>query len=144
MKTWYTLRVELQQFNICPMNITTILVSIFCLCERDSGYRVNFSGYERKSNTASEYGISNVCIQLIGSLLGMRYHLYTNNWYTTVSIVETLLYKGINLTGTVRGNRKYLHKFVKQELSKRDWIVCRKEKSVCVNRRIKTCNFVIH
>ena len=114
------------------MNITTILVSIFCLCERDSGYRVNFSCYERKSNTTSEYGISNVCIQLMGPLLGMRYHLYTNNWYTMVSIVETLLYKGINLTGTVRGNRKYLRKFVKQELSKGDWMVCRKEKSVCV------------
>ena len=44
----------------------------FCLCESDTGYTVNFSIYEGKSNTASEYEISHdVCIQLMGPLLGM-------------------------------------------------------------------------
>ena len=52
---------------------------LFSSCESDTGYTVNFSIYERKSNTASEYGISHVCIQLMGPLLGMGYHLYTDN-----------------------------------------------------------------
>ena len=58
-----------------------------------------------------------VCIQLMGPLLGMGYHLYT---------------EGTNLTGTVRGNRKYLPKGVKHKLSKGDSIAYRKEKLVCV------------
>ena len=64
---------------------------LFCLCESSTGYTVNFSIYERKSNTASEYGISHVCIQLMGALLGMGYHLYTDNLYTAVPLDEALL-----------------------------------------------------
>ena len=64
---------------------------LFCLCESSTGYTVNFSIYERKSNTASEYGISHVCIQLMGPLLGMGYHLYTDNLYTAVPLAEALL-----------------------------------------------------
>ena len=104
-----------------------------CLCESDTGYTVNFSIYEEKSNTASEYGISHdVCIQLMGPLLGMGHHLYTDNWYTAVPLAEALLSGSTNLTGTVRGNRKYLPKGVKQKLSKGDSIAYRKEKLVCV------------
>ena len=86
---------------------------LFSSCESDTGYTVNFSIYERKSNTASEYGTSNdVWIQLMGPLLGMGYHLYTDNWYTTVPLAESLLSEGTNLTGTVWGNQKYLPKGV--------------------------------
>ena len=46
------------------------------------------------------------------TLLGMGYHLYTDNWYTAVPPAEALLSEGTNLTGTVRGNRKYLPKGV--------------------------------
>ena len=78
---------------------------LFSLCESDTGYTVNFSIYEGKSNTASEYGIfHDMCIQLMGPLLGMGYHLYTDNWYTAVPLAEALLSEGTNLKGTVRGN----------------------------------------
>ena len=66
------------------------------------------------------------------SLLGMGYHLYTDSWYTAVSLAESLLYEGTNLTGTVWGNQKYLPKGVKQKLLKGDSIAYHKEKLVCV------------
>ena len=38
---------------------------LFCLCESESGYTYNFSIYEGKQNSNSEYGISHdICIEL--------------------------------------------------------------------------------
>ena len=73
----------------------------------------------------------------MGPLLGIGYHLYTDNLDTAVLLDEALLAKGTNLTGTVRWNRKYLPKGIKQKLSKRDSVACRKEKLVCVGWRDK-------
>ena len=69
---------------------------------------------------ASEYRISyDVCIQLVGLLLGIKYHLYTDNWYTALSVAEVLLSKGTNLTGTVRGNRTYTHRCLTKTIGRR-------------------------
>ena len=65
-------------------------------------------------------------------LLGMGWHLYTDNWYTAVPLAEPLLSKGSTLTGNVRGNRKYLPQGVSQKLSKGNSIAYRKEKLVCI------------
>ena len=74
--------------------------------------------------TAIEYRISHdVCIQLMGPLLGMGYYL--------LPLTEALLSKGTNLTGTVWGNQKYLPKGVK-ELLKGDSIAYSKESLACV------------
>ena len=76
---------------------------LFCLCESGADYIVNFLIYEGKSSTAGECGISHdVCIQLMGPLLCIGYHLYTDNLDTAVPLDETLLAEGTNLTGTVR------------------------------------------
>ena len=73
----------------------------------------------------------------MGPLLCIGYHLYTDNLDTAVPLDETLLAEGTNLTGTVWWNRKYLPKGIKQKLSKRDSIECRKEMLVCVGLRDK-------
>ena len=113
-------------------------LKLFCLCESDTGYTVSFSIYDGKSDTTSEYGISHeVCIQLMEPLLGMGYHLYTDNWYTAVPLAEPLLSEGSTLTGTVRGNRKYLPQGVSQKLSKGDSIAYCKEKLVCIGWQYK-------
>ena len=41
-----------------------------------------------------------MCIQM-GHLLGMGYHLYTDNWYTAMLLAESLLSEDTNLAGTV-------------------------------------------
>ena len=59
---------------------------LFCLCESDTDYTVNFSIYEGKRNTANKHGISHdVCIQLMGPLL------WDITWYTAVPLTEALL-----------------------------------------------------
>ena len=69
---------------------------------------------------ASEYRISyDVGIQLVGLLLGIKYHLYTDNWYTALSVAEVLLSKGTNLTGTVRGYRTYTHRCLTKTIGRR-------------------------
>ena len=69
---------------------------------------------------ASEYRISyDVGIQLVGLLLGIKYHLYTDNWYTALSVAEVLLSKGTNLTGTVRGYRMYTHRCLTKTIGRR-------------------------
>ena len=69
---------------------------------------------------ASEYRISyDVGIQLVGLLLGIKYHLYTDNWYTALSVAEVLLSKGTNLTGTVRGYRTYTHRCLAKTIGRR-------------------------
>ena len=79
---------------------------LFCLCENESGCTYNFSIYEGKPNSSSEYGISqDICIELMAPLLGQEYHLFTDNWYIAAPLAEPLLLEGTNLTGTVCSNR---------------------------------------
>ena len=79
---------------------------LFCLCESGSGYTYNFSIYEGKQNSSSEYGISHdIYIELMAPLLGQGYYLFTDNWYTAVSLAESLLLEGTNLADAVHSNR---------------------------------------
>ena len=92
---------------------------LFCLCESESGYTYNFSIYEGKQSSSSEYGIfHDICIELMAPLLGQGYHLFTDNLYTAVPLAESLLSEGTNLTGTVRSNGQYLPAGVKKKLAK--------------------------
>ena len=63
---------------------------LFCLCESESGYTYNFSIYEGKQSSSSEYRISHhdICTELMTRLLGQGYHLFTDNWYTAVPLAE--------------------------------------------------------
>ena len=106
---------------------------LFCLCESESGYTYNFSIYEGKQSSSSEYGISHdICIELMAPLLGQEYHLFTDNWYTAVPLAESLLLEGTNLTGTVRSNRKYLPAGVKKKLAKGETVAFRKNRLLCM------------
>ena len=120
---------------------------LFCWCESGRGYIYNFSIYEGKQNSGSEYGISHdICIELTAPLLGQGYHLFTDNWYTAVPLAESLLLEGTNLTGTVRSNRKYLPPGVKKTLAKGETVAFRKNRLHCIYwlAKQKTCNFDIY
>ena len=97
---------------------------LFCLCEGES---------EGKQNSSSEYEISHgIYIELMAPLLGQGYHLFTDNWYTAVPLVEAFLLEGTNLTGTVHSNRKYLPAGVKKKLTKGETLAFRKNRLLCV------------
>ena len=92
---------------------------IFCLCESDTGYTWNFSMYSGSSKEDVRYGHSHdVCVELMSPLSGQGYHLFTDHFYTSVPIAISLLLHKIDLTGTVRGNRKYLPPGVKKNRAK--------------------------
>ena len=97
---------------------------LFCLCENES---------EGKQNSSSEYGISHgIYIELMAPLLGQEYHLFTDNWYTAVTLVEAFLLEGTNLTGTVHSKRKYLPAVVKKKLTEGETMAFRKNRLLCV------------
>ena len=77
-------------------------------------------------------------------LHGQGYHLFTNNWYTAVPLVESLLLEGTNLTDTVHSNKKYLPG-VKKKLAKGETVAFRKNRLLCMGwQDKKTCNFDIY
>ena len=59
------------------------------------------------------------------------YHLLTDNWYTAVPLAELLL-EGMNLTGTIRSDRKYLLSGVKKNLAKGETVAFRKNRLLCM------------
>ena len=102
---------------------------LFCRCESETGYIVNFTISEGKGSHVSEHGISHdICIELLESLYAMGYHLHRDNWYTAVPLAETLLAENTNPTGTMRSNRKFLPPDVKKKLAKGDSVAFRKSK----------------
>ena len=66
-------------------------------------------------------------------LLGQGYHIFKDNWYTAVPLAESLLLEGINLTGTVCSNIKYLPADVKKKLAKSETVACRKNRLLCMD-----------
>ena len=104
---------EVWLYNACPINTITTLASNYFVY-----VKVNFSIYEGKQNSSSEYGISHdICIELMAAILGQGYHLFIDNWYAAVSLAESWLLEGTNLTDTVCSNRKYLPAGVKKKLA---------------------------
>ena len=119
---------------------------LFSICESESGYTYNFSIYEGKQSSSSEYGIScDICIELMGHLRGHGYLLFTDNWNTAVPLVESLLSEGTSLTGIVRSNRKYLPAGVKKKLAKGETVAfIKKQIAMYGLAKQKTCDFNVY
>ena len=96
-----------QLYDTCPINtITASASNYFVYVKVEVGIHNNFSIYEGKQNSSSEYGISHdIYIELMAPLLRQGYYLFTDNWYTAVSLAESLLLEGTNLTDAVHSNR---------------------------------------
>ena len=75
-------------------------------------------------------------------LLGQEYHLFTDNWYTAVTLVEAFLLEGTNLTGTVHSKRKYLPAVVKKKLTEGETVEKQKEQEKKTQKTGKTDCFV--
>ena len=75
---------------------------------------------------------NDICIELMAPLLCQGYHLFKDIWYTAVSLAESSLLEGINLTDTVCSNRKYLPAGVKKKLAKSEVVAFRKNRLLCM------------
>ena len=93
------------------------------LCE-DSGYTFSFKIYTGKENVApiaQDLSLSErVVVDLMQPLLQKGYHLYTDNWYTSLPLYKYLHRQRTLACGTIRSNRKGFPEQVKSAQLRRD------------------------
>lgn len=93
-------------------------IKLFKLCLA-KGYTYNFSVYCGKSKDEQMSVPSKIVLDLLGNLLHEGRTVFTDNWYTSVSLATELLQRRTHLVGTLRINRKFNPKSVTQRKLKR-------------------------
>ncbi|XP_068110989.1 piggyBac transposable element-derived protein 4-like [Hyperolius riggenbachi] len=90
-------------------------IKVYKLCESGSGYTFTFKIYEGKDSLIEPAGcppymgtIERVVLDLLNPLLHQGYHLYVDNFYTSVPLFKFLFSVQTPACGTVRANRKGL------------------------------------
>jgi hypothetical protein len=86
-------------------------IKVFKLCSVP-GYTCKLQIYAGKNDNVYNTP-TNVVLSLCNSILNKGHTLYTDNWYTSVNLAETLLKNETHLVGTLRKNRKHLPEDVK-------------------------------
>ena len=124
-----------------PLKRARFGVKSFMLCE-DSGYTFSFKIYTGKENTApavQELSLSErVVADLMQPLLQKGYHLYTDNWYTSLPLYKYLHRQGTLACGTIRSNRKGFPVQMKNAKLRRDeQIACRSDELLAVKFKDK-------
>jgi hypothetical protein len=84
-------------------------IKLWVLADSDNGYTIDFDVYIGKAagRNVSEHGLGyDVVMKLMQPFLHQGYHLFFDNFYTSVQLVKDLFDKGVPATGTVSENRK--------------------------------------
>lgn len=109
-------------------------IKLFKLCTK-GGYTYNLSVYCGKEGDNQEPVPTRVVKNLLADLLDKGYILYTDNYYTSVSLAHKLLAQNTHLVGTLRKNRKYNPKdVIDQKLNKGDTIARESNTGVIVSK----------
>ena len=81
-------------------------IKVWVLCEAKSGYCLKFQIYTGKHAKATEHGLSHRVVHgLMEKYLDKGYHLYFDNFYTSLKLVKDLEKRKTYACGTVRVNR---------------------------------------
>lgn len=80
-------------------------IKLFKLCT-PGGYTWSFKVYTGKEKADGVLVSEKVVMELLNGLLDNGRTLYTDNWYTSVSLARTLVNRQTHLVGTLRSNRK--------------------------------------
>jgi Transposase IS4 len=77
---------------------------VYCLASDD--YLLSFEVYEGKQNQSSEYGSTyDLMLHMTEPYQYQQYILFTDNWFTSPTVANALLQRGIRLCGSVKSNR---------------------------------------
>ena len=122
-------RLSFKQYT--PLKRARFGVKSFMLCE-DSSYTFSFkiyTGKEKVAPTAQELSLSErVVVDLMQPLLHKGYHLYTDNWYTSLLLYKYLHCYGTLACGTIRSNRKgFLEQVKNAKLRRDEQLACRSD-----------------
>ena len=96
-----------------PQKPVKVGIKVFVLAEASTGYCWNFSVYVGKNQSQNDDvgdlgKTDRVVIDLVADLTYQNYHLYLDNFYTSVPLLLFLSGQGILCCGTMRVNRKLL------------------------------------
>lgn len=83
-------------------------VKVWSLAESKTGYLHKFQVYTGKEDGQDKGLTHRVVTDLVGHLQNTNVHVFMDNFYTSMPLLQELLMRGIYACGTVRSNRKGL------------------------------------
>ena len=100
-------------------------LKLWCLCDSRTGYTWNFSMYGADDNVGPNVvdKSGDVVVRLTSPLFGYGYHMYTDNFYTSIPFAMHLYSQRTYLTETTRSKRVGLPEPVKRKLAKKGDVV---------------------
>lgn len=104
-------------------------IKLYKLCT-NGGYTYNLRVYCGKDSEGEGNATSNVVMSLMSGLLDNERTLYTDNYYTSVSLANQLLQRKTHLVGTVRSNRKFNSKEVANKKLKKGEIFAQESNGI--------------
>lgn len=102
-------------------------VKIFKLCI-EGGYTLQYKIYCGKEKEPTKDVSAKVVMELMAPYLNFGRTVYTDNWYTSVSLAKTLGEHKTHLVGTLRKNRKDIPKDVVNAKLKKEDVLAKKNK----------------
>jgi Transposase IS4/DDE_Tnp_1-like zinc-ribbon len=88
---------------------------IYCLASED--YLLHFEVYEGKEDDPSESGATyDTVIRMTQQYHNQQLILFTDNWFTSPTLMNALKQRGILMCGSVRSNRKGMPKIAKKHV----------------------------
>ena len=79
-------------------------IKVWCRADSHNGYMCEFQVYTGKSGEAEGGLGKRLVLDLTRELEEKKYHLYFDNFFSSVSLLTTLLQKGLYACGTARQN----------------------------------------
>jgi len=98
------------------------------LCIND-GYTIGFKIYAGQESVPGEGVSTKIVMELAEDYLDKGRTMYTDNWYTSVTLANQLLKRSTNLVGTLRSNRKFNPVSVVKAKSKKGEIISSQSKN---------------
>ncbi|XP_057314098.1 piggyBac transposable element-derived protein 4-like isoform X1 [Hydractinia symbiolongicarpus] len=81
-------------------------VKVWACCEAESSFCLKFQIYTGASDTGAEHGLSHrVVFDLMENYLDRNYHLFIDNFYTSLNLIKSLKDRQTYACGTIRTNR---------------------------------------
>ena len=145
----FTGRLAFKQF--IPSKRARYGVKLYKLCERATGYTYKFRIYEGKDTTVEPVGCPDyigssgkVVWDLVSPLFHQGYHLYVDNFYSSVPLFRHLYNLKIGCCGTVRPNRRgFPQRLVNTRLRKGEKACLRNEELLAVKWKDKRDVFIM-
>ena len=81
-------------------------IKVWCRADAHIGFLCEFQVYTGREEGAQDSLGTRVVLALSEKLEGQRYHLYFDNFFSSVSLLSTLLSKGLYACGTARQSYK--------------------------------------